>query len=73
VLVLVLDCPISDDQNEDEDEDERFARPATSWTDTDRLQVRATGVASMLNSYSVSTLGTNAPRRSSPVRDDRST
>ena len=32
--MLVLDCPISDDENEDEDEDERFARPATIWTDT---------------------------------------
>ena len=64
--MLVLDCPISDDQNADEDEDERFARPATIWTDTDRLQVRATGVASTLNSYSVSTLGTNTPRRRVP-------
>ena len=41
LIVLVLDCPISDYENEDDDEDERFARPATIWTDTDRLQVRA--------------------------------
>ena len=34
VLVLVLDCPISDYENEDDEEDERFARPATIWTDT---------------------------------------
>src|SRR2546427_10516303 len=37
VLLLVLDCPITDYENEDDDEDERFARPATIWTDTDRL------------------------------------
>jgi hypothetical protein len=29
---LVLDCPISDCENEDDDEDERFARPAKIWT-----------------------------------------
>ena len=58
LLVLVLDCPISDDENEDDDEDERFARPATIWTDTDRLQVCATGAAGALNTYIVSTLGT---------------
>ena len=34
VLLLVLDCPISDFENEDDDEDERFARLATIWTDT---------------------------------------
>jgi hypothetical protein len=42
LLVLVLDCPISDYENEDDDEDERFARPATIWTDTDRVQFCAT-------------------------------
>ena len=52
LLVLVLDCPISEDENEDDDEDERFARPRTIWTDTDRLQVCATGAASTLNTYS---------------------
>ena len=30
-------APFSDDENEDDDEDERFARPATIWTDTDRV------------------------------------
>jgi hypothetical protein len=30
VLLLVLDCAISDYENEDDDEDERFARPATT-------------------------------------------
>ena len=51
LLVLVLDCPFSDDEieDDDEDEDERFARPATIGTDTDRLQVCATGAASTLN------------------------
>jgi len=42
LLVLVLDRPISDDENEDDDEDERFTRPATIWTDTDRVQLCAT-------------------------------
>ena len=51
VLLLVLDCPISDYENEDDEEDERFARPATIWTDTDRLQVCATVAASALNKY----------------------
>ena len=37
LLVLVLDRSIADYENEDE----RFARPATIWTDTDRLQVCA--------------------------------
>ena len=37
LLVLVLDCPISDYENQDDDEDERFAQPATIWTDTDRM------------------------------------
>ena len=34
LLVLVLDSPISDyeNDNEDDDADERFARPATIWT-----------------------------------------
>ncbi len=49
VLLLVLDCSISDYENEDDDE--RFAGPATIWTDTDRLQVCATGAASTLNRY----------------------
>jgi hypothetical protein len=31
LLVLLLDFPISDD---DEDEDEKFARPTMDWTDT---------------------------------------
>ena len=53
LLVLVLDRPISDDENEDDDEDERFTRPATIWTDTDRLQVCATGSASTLNRFGV--------------------
>src|SRR5206468_10349642 len=30
VLLLVLDCPIYDDENEHDDEDKRFARPATT-------------------------------------------
>ncbi|PYI88480.1 MAG: hypothetical protein DME26_03550, partial [Verrucomicrobia bacterium] len=41
LLVLALDSPISDDKNEDDDEDESVARPATIWTDTDRVQLRA--------------------------------
>src|SRR5207245_6080952 len=51
LLVLVLDRPISDDENEDDDEDERFTRPATIWTDTDRLQVCATGASNSVNRY----------------------
>ena len=51
LLVLVLDCPISDYEDEKDDEDEGFARPATIWPDTDRLQVCATGAASTLNRY----------------------
>jgi hypothetical protein len=42
---------LTDGENEDDDEDERFARPATIWIDTDRLQVCATGAASTLNPY----------------------
>ena len=38
LLVLVLDRSISDYENEDDHEDERFARPATSWTDTQNAQ-----------------------------------
>jgi hypothetical protein len=41
LLVLVLDCPIPDYENEDE----RFAWPATIWTDTDRVQLCATSAA----------------------------
>ena len=51
LLVLVLDRPISDDEDEDDDEDERFTRPATIWTDTDRLQVCATGASNSVNRY----------------------
>ena len=47
LLVLVLDCFISDYADEDDDEDERFARRATIWTDTDSLQVCATGVGNL--------------------------
>jgi len=36
VLVLVLDCPVSDYEDDDDDDDEKFARPATIRTDTDR-------------------------------------
>ena len=36
-IVLILDCPVSDYEDDDEDEDEKFARPATIRTDTDRL------------------------------------
>ena len=35
VLLLVLDCPIYDDENEDDAEDEKFAWSTTIWTDTD--------------------------------------
>src|SRR5439155_14898696 len=35
VLLLVLDCPIYDDENEDDDDDEKFAWSMTIWTDTD--------------------------------------
>ena len=51
LLVLVLDRPISDDENENDDEDERFTRPATIWTDTDRLQVCATGASNSVNRH----------------------
>jgi len=34
--VLVLDFPFSDYENEDDDEDEKFAPPATIWTDAYR-------------------------------------
>ena len=37
VLVFVLDCPVSDYENEDDDEDERFAPPETKLTDTYRI------------------------------------
>ena len=45
LLVLALDCPISDEENKDDDEDERLARPATIWTDADRVQLWATEAA----------------------------
>ena len=51
VLLLVFDSSISDYENEVDDEDARFARLATFWTDTDRLQVCATSAGSTPNSY----------------------
>ena len=42
LLVLVLDCPVSDYENEDDDEDEKFALPATISSDTADWAVRAT-------------------------------
>jgi len=46
-LVLVLDCPISDYENEDDEEDESFARPVTIWRDTDGVQ-RCTFVTNLV-------------------------
>src|SRR5437763_15631796 len=72
-LVLFLDRPAS----EDEDEDEKFARPATIPTDTDRvcraqgvLEESTTSTAQPINSFAVDSLRVRVYERQDQLVQD---